>query len=466
MKAISLSSISVLRAVISGFAGTMALLSYASEPQVEFDHKNKTARFKFTEIRTDVLDISVDTSKVWKAPEQDVYYFKARDINGDIKDGSFLPVATIPSSQLVSQEKVSAVVSQPAVADRMMHEATLSAYDSFTRVTRSILSGRIPAAALSGVPSHHPGNIPASHLMVQGNQEPMPEVDYLGQEEEEDYDTFYSYSEAVTEGARAFVAGEWFGITQVYGHFLDQKQVDQMAGFKSNGYGVQAALLRPVSDEWLLGIYGGWQKLSADLKDINGTVEAGTWRVGPTLAWRRGAMHGEGLLTYSWNTIDNKSMGYKADYKSQQWDVYLRGGYDIDLNATSSGLSLTPEAQLLYVHQKRDDFNWLTQMVKNGKTSGWVSRLGATLNYERIQFSQPFELKLSLGWQHSDLKTADLEISGHQKKYASYDQNGAYYSAGLDTFLNDRLNLNLGYGGVWSKNALSHHIQAGLEFRF
>ena len=42
----------------------------------------------------------------------------------------------------------------------------------------------------------------------------------------------------------------------------------------------------------------------------------------------------------------------------------------------------------------------------------------------------------------------------------------AYYSVGLDTFLNERLNMSLGYGGVWMKESLSHHILAGLEVRF
>ena len=139
-------------------------------------------------------------------------------------------------------------------------------------------------------------------------------MDYLGQEKpgrEElgqsdvaaDHDTFYSYSQAVKEGARAFVYGEWFGLMQVYGHFLDQKKVKDMAGFKSNGYGVQMSLLRPVGNEWLIGIYGAWQKLTADLKDFNGEVESGTWRLGPTIAWRHGSLHAEGIVTYNWNTM-------------------------------------------------------------------------------------------------------------------------------------------------------------------
>ena len=466
MKARVLLSLPLKVAILGSLSGFIQPALFAAEAEVDFDQKNKTARFKYKEVRTDELDIKVDTSKVWKAPEQDVYYFKAIDVNGDIAGGRFLPIDKIPASQLVSEKKVSAVLSQPAIADRMMHEASLHAYDSFTRLTGSILNGRTPAAALSGSRDIELYNTPTANWLAQ-EDDIGADIDYLGQKEAiADHDTFYSYSQAVSEGAKAFIYGEWFGLMQVYGHFLDQKQVNSMAGFKSNGYGLQMSLLRPVGSEWLIGVYGAWQKLTADLKDVNGEVEAGTWRVGPTVAWRHGNMHAEGLVTYNWNNIDSKAHSYKADYKSKQWDVYLRGGYDFDLNQMSTGLTLTPEVQLMYVNQKRDDFNWLTQMVKNGKSSGWVSRLGATLTYERIQFSQPFELKLSLGWQHSDLKTGDFEVDGQKKKYDQYDQNGAYYSAGIDTFLNERLNLNMGYGGVWMKNSLSHHILAGLEFRF
>ena len=472
MKSRALFSLPVKLAVLGGLSGFIQPALLADEPEVNFDQQNKTARFKYTETRTDVLDLKIDTSKVWKAPEQDVYYFKAIDVNGDIAGGRFLPIEKIPPSQLVSARKVSAVLSQPAIADRMMHEASLHAYDSFTRLTSSILRGRIPGAALSGSPDVGLYDQPSSHWLAQQEPDADNAVDYLGQEElgqedaAADHDTFYSYSQAVKEGTKAFIYGEWFGLMQVYGHFLDQKKVKDMAGFKSNGYGVQMSLLRPVGNEWLIGVYGAWQKLTADLKDFNGEVESGTWRLGPAIAWRHGFLHAEGLVTYNWNTIDSKAHSYKADYKSKQWDIYARGGYDFDLNYMSTGLTLTPEVQLMYVNQQRDDFNWFTQMVKKGKSSGWVSRLGAVLTYERMQFSQPFELKLSLGWQHSDLKTDDLEVEGKKKKYDYYDQNGAYYSVGLDTFLNERLNMSLGYGGVWMKESLSHHILAGLEFRF
>ncbi|UYM17366.1 autotransporter outer membrane beta-barrel domain-containing protein [Endozoicomonas euniceicola] len=470
MKPRALFSLPVKLAVLGGLSGFIQPALLADEPQVNFDQQNKTAHFKYTDTRTDVLDIKVDTSKVWKAPEQDVYYFKVMDVNGDIAGGRFLPIEQIPPSQLVSAQKVSAVLSQPAIADRMMHEASLHAYDSFTRLTSSILSGRIPAAALSESRNAGLYDKPSSHWLAQ--KEPDDAVDYLGQEDlgqsdvAADHDTFYNYSQVVKQGAKAFVYGEWFGLMQVYGHFLDQKKVNDMAGFKSNGYGIQMSLLRPVGNEWLIGIYGAWQKLTADLKDFNGGVESGTWRVGPTIAWRRGSLRAEGLVTYNWNTIDSKSHSYKADYKSRQWDVYARGGYDLDLSHLSAGLTLTPEVQLMYVNRQRDDFNWFTQMVKKGKSGGWVSRLGAVFTYEREQFSQPFELKLSLGWQHSDLKTADLEVEGKKKKYGYYDQNGAYYSVGLDTFLYERLNMSLVYGGVWMKESLSHHILAGLEVRF
>ena len=133
MKFRALFSLPVKLAVLGGLSGFIQPALLAAEPQVNFDQQNKTARFKYTDTRTDVLDIKVDTSKVWKAPEQDVYYFKAIDVNGDIAGGRFLPIEKIPPSQLVSAKKVSAVLSQPAIADRMMHEASLHAYDSFTR---------------------------------------------------------------------------------------------------------------------------------------------------------------------------------------------------------------------------------------------------------------------------------------------------------------------------------------------
>lgn len=287
------------------------------------------------------------------------------------------------------------------------------------------------------------------------------EVDYLGQDE-----TAEVYVLSMSEKAAAFVSGGWFGLLELNGHFYDQDKMNNLAGFKSSGYGIQLGLVRPVCEGWLFGVYGAWQKLGADVKGYNGEVDTGTWRLGPTVAWSRDGFHAEGLLTYNWNTVDSKVARYKSDYKSKEWDAYIRGGYDINLDGVTRGLTLTPEVQLLYASQERDEYNWGMGMIGKGSSKGWVSRMGGRLTYDRFLMNQPMELKASVGWQHNDYKPDDIDYMNSKHNFKGYDENAVYYSLGLDTQLSRRFNMNIGYAGTWSENALAHYLRAGVELRF
>ncbi|MGI9274129.1 MAG: autotransporter outer membrane beta-barrel domain-containing protein [Endozoicomonas sp.] len=456
MKARSLLSPSAGLALASSLSG-LFVASVIAAPEFHYDKDKQSATLTFTETKTVNVVSEIDVSTLYKAPQRDAYYFKVLNADPSIASGDIVPVKVISSPELVTGEQNSAAFSHPAVADWMNVDAAFHAYDSFTAITRSFLRGRIPAMALNSVPDDLHARTPAALMLTSTYDE---EEDYVVE------DDGNSYVEAVTDSARAFVSGTWLGFVQPYGHFLDQKKTDSMAGFKSTGYGVQGTLLKAVSDNWVIGVYGAWQQLKGDMRDTDGKVDTTTWRAGPTVAWGMGPFHAEGLVTYNWNTVDSKVRAYNGDYKSNQWDAYVRAGYDIAMDGMVMGLALTPEVQFLYSSQKRDDFNWAMGMVEGGKSSGWLSRAGATLSYDRMQFDQPLALKLSAGWQHNHFQTGDLEYQGEKHKSDYYDRNGAYYSAGLDTSLNERLNLTVGYAGVWSKNALSHYVQAGVEFRF
>ncbi|WOG29157.1 autotransporter outer membrane beta-barrel domain-containing protein [Endozoicomonas sp. 8E] len=404
---------------------------------------------------------TIDTDRVYQLGEDGQYYFKARNIAQPIKEGKLVPVERLGSAVLSVPvtPSIPDALNHPAIADKIMIESSLAAYGHFAGLTRGILNGRIPVASITGVEGGLLEKTPSALLKVERGHV-SSEVDYLGQDE----NTEIFVLSTVSERAAAFVSGDWFGLVELYGHFYDQDKMSNMAGFKSSGYGIQLGLVRQVAEDWLFGVYGAWQKLDADLKGYNGELDTGTWRLGPTVAWSKDGFHAEGLLTYNWNTIDSKVPRYNSDFKSREWDAYIRGGYDINLDSLIMGLTLTPEVQFLYVSQDRDEYNWAMGMIGKGSSRGWVSRMGGSLSYDCFLINQPMELKASLGWQHNDYEPDDIEYMNSE--YNSYDENAAYYSLGMETQLSGQLNLNIGYAGTWSENALGHYLQAGLEFRF
>ncbi|WP_062263441.1 autotransporter outer membrane beta-barrel domain-containing protein [Endozoicomonas arenosclerae] len=430
------------------------------ESSVSSDKDGSSATITYS--KTIEAKATINTDKVHQLGKDGKYYFEATEVDQLIREGKVVPVQAIPGtiSAMALTPSVPFALNHLAVADKMMMESSLTAYDSFTGLTRSILKGRIPAASMSGVEGNLLDKTPTALLKAE-NGDASSDVDYLGQDEDSN-----SYMKSMTDGATAFVSGDWFGLVELYGHYYDQDKMKNMAGFKSSGYGIQMGLVRPVSQDWLLGVYGAWQKLDADVKGHNGEVDTGTWRLGPTLAFSKEGFHAEALVTYNWNTIDSKVSRYKADYKSKEWDAYIRGGYDINLDGLTSGLTLTPEVQFLYANQSRDEYNWAMGMVGKGTTKGWVSRMGGSLTYDRFQMNQPLEVKASLGWQHNDYKPDDIEYMNSKYSYKGYDENAAYYSLGMGTQLTEQLNMNIGYAGTWSENALGHYLQAGMEFRF
>ena len=403
-------------------------------PVVTLSDGGKTLEMSHKKEVIQTSKLEADTTRIWKTPHGNSRYFKIKNIDGEFMGSNVLPVSIIPGDEILSRSDARAFLSPPAIADKMTLEANLMAYDSFTGMTRSLLKGRVPKNA----------------FVADG------------------YDEENSYSEQIANRVRSVTHGSWFSVLQVSGHFFDQDPMNDISGFKSSGYGFNGALLCPLSEQWLIGVYGGWQKLNGDLRHTSGSVETGSWKLGPTVALNAGSIHAEGLLTYSWNKVDSKVKGYSGEYKNTQWDSYLRGGYDLNLESFAPGLSLTPDMQMLYSSQERDSFNWAFNSKMNGASSkGWTTRLGGTLGYDRLQFKQPLELKLAAGWQYNQFKTEGLSTPANDyKNNSQYDRHGMYYSAGVDTRINETVNLNLNYSGLWSSNALGHYLQAGVEYRF
>ncbi len=346
------------------------------------------------------------------------------------------------------------VAPHPAIADRMAINAAMHAYDSFTDETRSILSGKRSLSAL--------GNRQANLLQLTPPALLMASADN-GAPQEDERENYFS------ETLGTFTAMPWFTVLQVNGYFASQDQGDKAAGYKASGYGVQGGLLTAVGEQWLLGVYMAWQKLNAEVRKAEGEVDMGAVRLGPTVTWYYDAWHVEGLVTYCWNTVNNKYGGLSKEYKSNQWDGYGRAGYDFDLSGLVPGLMLTPELQILYSHQKRKDAHlpWLASTTNNATSKGWTTRLGGQVTYDRLEFQQPVELRVSAGWEHNGFKTGELDRKGFGKLKCEYqDNNSMYFGAGVDTLLNEQFNLCVSYNGNWSSKSYAHFIQAALEFRF
>ncbi|MGB1271911.1 MAG: autotransporter outer membrane beta-barrel domain-containing protein, partial [Endozoicomonas sp.] len=352
----------------SGFCATPS-------PEIHSDPSANTVTLSHTESIPVCSRIVLDTSTRWKVPGSQDTYFKVIDRENEDQFAKSLRVRTaiIPSAHLLSSAQQISMKSPPVVADKMNQEVTFVAYDRFTGVTRSLFTGRIPHNAIVSYHEDLFQTVPPFRWLASNtlDENDNQAVDYLGQREGEDT----SYGSRLAEGAKSMMKGPWVTVFQLYGHYLDQDPVSDLPGFKSSGYGIQGAILHPAGEVWLVGLYGAWQRLTADMRSSDAEVESGVWRLGPAFALGSGSAHMEGLITYSWGKVDNKDNRYSGNYSNRQWDLFVRGGYDFDMEHMARGLTLTPELQALYSNQSRDAFNWQYDNVRisSASSSGWAT---------------------------------------------------------------------------------------------
>ena len=426
-----------------------------------FSNKNG-AKTIITNSKIPQGSITINTDKIYRLDKNGKYYFEAIGIDQIIKNGGLVAIQVIFSAKDLTTSPFLFALSHPTAADKIIMDTEFITYNNFTRSTNNILKWCIATEFITVLKNNH---LKKKLTTAETNNSSFDTIDYLGQDEES-YGYMPLLSDSVTAAFSFFTNGTWLQLVEIYNNYYDYNSIKNMVGFTYHGYGTQIGLIRFINNNFLLGMYGGWQKLHGKLKNNNGEIDTCTWRLGPTIVWTHDGWDAEGLLIYNWNTIDSKVFQYKSDYTSNQWNIYCRGGYDFILDKINSDLIFTPEVQFLYLHQNRDEYNWALGMVGQSKTQGWTSRLGGSLTYDRLKWMQPITVQASFGWQYNDIKQDDINYLNQKIPNDVYEENSVYYSLNIWSNISEHLNINIHYFSNWSKNALSHYFQTGLKYVF
>ena len=202
----------VLGVIIAAAGTSLQADQSSSSPKVTLSNDGKTLEISHKKEVIKISNLEADTSRIWKTPHGNSRYFKIKNVDEDFINDNILPVSIIPGDEMLSRADANAFLSPPAIADKMMQEASLMAYDSFTGMTRSLLNGRVPSNA----------------FVADGS-------------DEDD-----SYGDQIVSRVRSVTHGSWFTVIQASGHFFDQDPMNDLSGFKSIGYGLNAALFMPL----------------------------------------------------------------------------------------------------------------------------------------------------------------------------------------------------------------------------
>ncbi|MRI31448.1 hypothetical protein EOPP23_00395 [Endozoicomonas sp. OPT23] len=277
--------------------------------------------------------------------------------------------------------------------------------------------------------------------------------------------------------------GGVYSYGQMYGFKMDQGRVDDTAGFNADGYGIEVGLLKQLTPEWTAGVMIGIQKMDSQFKESLAQLNAQSFRIGPFVAWNSGDWHLNGALTYGITRFNNKRTDpldgtqYHSSLKSKEWTAYASTGYDFSLDDLLTGFILTPNVELIYIHNSVDSFREKGEgkralKIEKQSSQGWVVRTGMNLIWALPDTECSKQLRAGLGYQNSFLKDSKISFgfanqSGIQSlKAGDYGRKSIYYNLGYSQHMKSDQNIHIDYFGSSGNKSQSHAIALTYEMKF
>jgi outer membrane autotransporter protein len=234
----------------------------------------------------------------------------------------------------------------------------------------------------------------------------------------------------------------------------------------------------PVSDDWRIGMLGGYSGSNLNVKDRHSSADIQSWNLGIHAG---GQGDGWGLrlgANESWNNIRTRrhvnfpgfSDTLTASYNGTTSQAFAELGYRITHNTTQ----VEPFANVAWVQVKTDGFSeqgGAAALTAAGQTAtATLSSLGVHLSGN---FDQDMgRMQLTLGWQHASGKTPSSELS-YVSGSDSFNiaglplaKNLAVLDAGLDFSTSATGTLKLSYTGQFGSGIMDNGLQLTFRKRF
>jgi len=236
-----------------------------------------------------------------------------------------------------------------------------------------------------------------------------------------------------------------------------------------------------LSDDWRVGVAGGFSRSSQDLDARRSRTEADSYHLAAYAGGRLGPVTLRGGAALAWHQIDSTrrvdfpgfSETLEADYSARTAQVFGEVGYPLDLGP----VALEPFAGLAYVHQHTEGFRESGGTAALQASSRSESLGYATLGLRGATSFEPAEgtrvtAHAGVGWQRvlgGTAPKARLAFEGGQNfsvRGAPQARNSLALDAGLDVQLGDQVSLGVSYNGQLARRSRDHGARVTLSVRF
>lgn len=235
--------------------------------------------------------------------------------------------------------------------------------------------------------------------------------------------------------------------------------------YNTNVYKLQVGIDKPLKESTNGTLVGGltlqYTRADADVSSYfgDGSISADGFGLGGTLTWYgNGGFYLDGqaqIATYSSNLSSNGLGSLDDGADGTGYALSLEGGQRFDLNG---GLSLTPQAQLVYSSVNLDNFN---QMI-----NGAVAAVILPSNTDSLRGRIGLSLDRETSWQADNGTLARSHLYGIANLYyeflgdSSVDVSGVTFASGTEPFWG-----GLGIGGSynWNDNKYSIYGEGSVD---
>ena len=282
---------------------------------------------------------------------------------------------------------------------------------------------------------------------------------------------------SVSTGGKGMASGDSMferAAMWIQGMFNKSKLDDtsKAKGFDADSSGVAFGFEKFVTDNTKAGLGYAYTKTNIDgfMRDtdvdthtaiVYGEYKPNNWYV-------------NGIATYGWSDYSEKKtvagVNVKADYDVETLGLQAMTGYDMNV----SGLGVTPEAGLRYVHIKQDSYkDSADQRVSANDSDVLTGVIGAKV-------SKDFELSNGMNIRPEarvaatyDLMNDDVNSvvtlangSAYAVEGEALDRFGMEFGAGVTAEVNDNIEFSLGYEGKFRQDYQDHTGLLNVKYKF
>lgn len=231
-----------------------------------------------------------------------------------------------------------------------------------------------------------------------------------------------------------------------------------------------------ISDNWRVGVFGGYSRSSFDTSDSDG--DSNNYHLGVYAGSRWDAVAFRTGINYTWHRVDTvRQVDFlgetlRADYDASTLNMFGELSYRIDV----APASFEPFVSLSHMRVKTDGFTEtggiaaLTTDETSLNTT--YTTLGVRASTDLDVGSVPATLRGSIGWIYAfgdvEPETTARFSSGDSFRVVGtpLDRNTAIVQTGMDFALSSASTLSLSYTGQFSAKAYDHGVNAKLQVRF